>query len=146
MPLTALAEEMEKSAGIEGQTDNKQKSDSDTWNKILDKVSEAYKQIGYITPTNSEQMKDIDLLKGMLRTREEYYNRLFNKVMGILECLRSEDEEQKLFDPKLFETEKELMNLTLIITVMLTNPVSRQILRNRVDWDDFMKIREDSEE
>ena len=53
--------------------------------------------------------------------------------------VQKEDEEKKLFEPKLFESDKEMFNLSLLVTVVLTNPRLRSALRNEVDWKSFTK-------
>ena len=85
----------------------------------------------------------IELLKGLLRTHETYMVPLFAKVQTLFNELNEEDKDKGLFDPKLFEDDKEIFNLSLLITIVLTSPVLRSTLRNKVDWKELMKVNWD---
>ena len=85
----------------------------------------------------------IELLKGLLRTHETYMVPLFAKVQTLFNELNEEDKDKGLFDPKLFEDDKEIFNLSLLITIVLTSPVLRSTLRNKMDWKELMKVNWD---
>lgn len=103
---------------------------------VLKKVKEVYKDFEGARQNENEPTVDPELLKGLVRTNKDYFLPLFGKVQTLVEQLRKED----VFEPKLFESDKELFNLSLIVTVVLTNPTLRSTLRNGVEWETFTKV------
>ena len=78
-----------------------------------------------------------------MRTKESYMVRLFAKMHTIFQELENEDKEKNLFEPKLFEDDKEIFNLSLLITLVMTSPTLRSTLRNNVDWNEMNKVNWD---
>lgn len=80
------------------------------------------------------------LLKGVGRSTEEYFLPLFKKIKELVDHLDNEDKSNMLFKPALFEEEKEIRNLALIVTLILTNPSLRTALKSDIDFNCLTKV------
>ena len=110
--------------------------------KVNDEVKDAIRRINTEIDNAKKDKIGFDkvLLKGVGRSTEEYFLPLFKKIKELVDHLDNEDKSNMLFKPALFEEEKEIRNLALIVTLILTNPSLRTALKSDIDFNCLTKV------